>query len=209
MSVVAKTACLVCGRTEVEVQTWNHDRTELNSTKVYPVPADYPYCWTCHYSGEGRAHASADLVSGIREVTGTEVEIWHTGGGTMSGVVKLTDCDGWDCPFAYFGIVHDDNTVELAGYLGLSLWREDGHFQMTQHEMWFSPGSEFDWLGELEKLWGDACDSIGWDDAVSNAKVVEWFRMVWGDTVRILEANRDEWLDDESRLVWNGKVGAL
>ena len=187
---MSETSCKVCGRTEVTIKTWNADMTACTETRVVPVPDDYPYCYTCHYSGAARAHSSADLLDGIRAVTGTQATIWQTGGGTMSGVVALSS--ERDDLWAYFGIVHDDG-VEMAGTFGLQLWSEQGErYQVTQEEMW---GTKLPWVAELEAMWAAACHQTGLDinDLGDFDRVVVWFRLVWDETVRVVFANQHEW----------------
>lgn len=191
------TACRLCGRAEVVVESWNADRSVLVSSRTIPVPSDYPYCYTCHYSGQAQAHTSADLLAGIHAVTGTAVEIWQTGGGTMTGAVSLS-ADRNDL-WAYFGIVYDDE-VECAGHLSLQLWAEGAdRYMLSQHELWGNPV----WLSELLSLWGEALSKVNpvGDDMLSYGQVVEWFRLVWGDTVRVVFENQDEWDRDEEGAV--------
>lgn len=187
-----ETACLVCGVTVAHARSFSPDGSFLGE-RVYPVPADYPYCYFCHYNGRAETHRSAWLLSSISEVTGTHAEIWQTGGGTMTGVVFLSDDTDEDAPHAYFGIVHDDS-VECAGYFGLCIFWDDeygGHF-VTQDELWGRTVP--DWIGELDALWASARDELGLDrNDTTHELVVAWFRLVWAETVRVLDAHRDEW----------------
>ena len=186
----AETACLVCGITVAHVRSESPAGHPLGE-RFIPVPADYPYCYWCHYNGRAETHRSAWLLSSISEVTGTETVVWQTGGGTMTGVVHLSDDTGDNAPHAFFGIVHEDS-VEMAGELGLEIfWSDEGYF-VSQYEMW---GMEVpEWVDELSCLWGSVRDELGLDQhSDSHALVVEWFRRVWPETVRVLDAHRDEW----------------
>ena len=184
-----ETACLVCGVTVAHVRSLSPDGG-LRGDRDYPVPADYPYCYFCHYNGQAETHRSAWLLSSISEVTGTHTTIWQTGGGTMTGVVFLSDDTGEDAPFAYFGIV-DGNSVDVAGRLGLCIFWENGE-PFTQDELWGCPFP--DWVGELDRLWASARDELGLDEHFTTQElVVAWFRLVWAETMRVLDAHRDEW----------------
>lgn len=184
-----KIECKVCGRTEVTVESWNHDRTQRLDVKTYPVPADFPYCWTCYQSGVAREHQSAGVIAGIKEVTGTDVNVWNTGGGTMTGFVNLFPDN--DVLMASFGIVWDDDEVECAGVLGLQLW---DNYEWTQYEV-DTNETDIAWVGELEVLWDDAHRKVNPDrkDFLDAGQVTEWFRLVWDETVRIINENRDKW----------------
>lgn len=191
---VGETACLVCGVTVAHIRSTAPDGSLLGDRDV-PVPADYPYCYFCHYNGRAAQHQSDGLLSAISEITGTPATIWHTGGGTMTGVVSLSadEADDWSA-HAYFGIVHDDDDdggVECAGYLSLCIFRDDDGYACSQYEIPMADVPEF--FLELNDLWGEAAEDLGIGDLCSYAVCVEWFRRVWPETVRVLEEHRDEW----------------
>lgn len=184
-----KINCKICDRTEVTVETWNHDRTKLVGVKVHPVPDDFPYCWTCYHTGDAIKDQSGDIIEAVTSVTGTKVNVWNTGGGTMTGFVELfPDSD----IHASFCIVHDDNTAEACGHFTLELWGEEEDAYAVQ-EGWTD--HDVEWLDPLIALWESARLQVDLPEEYvwTPAQVNEWFRLVWADTVRVVDENRDKW----------------
>lgn len=186
-----KNICKLCGRSEVTVESWTADRTERIGVKVVPVPDDYPYCWTCYHTGDAMKDGTRGLFKAVTDVTGTRVSVGNTGGGTMTGFVELfPDSD----IVASFCIMHDDDTAESCGHFTLELW--SGH-DVDPWEVQEGYDDRYDvgWLEPLTVLWESARLQVDPRNRVrwSPAMVGQWFRLVWDETVRVIDENRDKW----------------
>lgn len=190
-----KNICKLCGRSEVTVESWSADRTERIGVKVVPVPDDYPYCYTCHVIGDARTDQASSVREAVTAVTGTPMHVWNTGGGTMTGFVELfSDSE----VYASFGIVHDDDTVESVGEFGLELWGDlvDSYQVMHGEDEGEWGDHDVDWISPLFTLWWNATSQINpkpTGEFWTADQVGQWFRLVWDETVRTIDENRDKW----------------
>ena len=158
-------------------------------------PVAYPYCRDCHYNGAAYNHKFADFMASIKTVTGMDAEIWQTGGGTMTGVIALTDA-GTTGPIGMWGIMHDDGRIECTGRLSMCLWHEIGikgevvKYSLSQYET----GSTWQFAEYLEDMWNTiTSETIAERDDASQHELLSWFMFAMPHTLEVVAANRHEW----------------
>lgn len=91
----------------IEVVDANPNRCDICGNGVTSKnPEKYPYCQSCHYTGQASQAIYADVHQPIRDAfPDAEVSVWHTGGGCFMLSVKFDGDEG------YYGLTEGEASL--------------------------------------------------------------------------------------------------